>query len=163
MEQLNYNIRKIAISDNANVAYLIRSVLKEFGVDKPGTVYTDPTTDNLHQLFQHPGSIYWLAEINNEIIGACGIFPTIGLPEGCAELVKLYVLKSARNKGIGIKLMEKSFVSAREMGYSVLYLETLPELSKAIGLYESLGFKRLDKPLGNSGHFACDIWMLKEL
>jgi putative acetyltransferase len=160
---MDLHIRQIESFDNENVAILIRSVLKEHGVDKPGTVYTDPTTDNLYELFQTPGSVYWLAELEGEIVGACGIFPTNGLPQACAELVKLYVSKSARNKGIGMQLMEKSIQSAKEMGYTSLYLETLPELSKAISLYESLGFKKLEQAMGSSGHFACEIWMLKEL
>jgi len=32
-----------------------------------------------------------------------------------------------------------------------------------VGMYQKLGFKNIDKPLGNSGHFGCNIWMIKEL
>lgn len=155
--------RLIQLEDNPQIASVIRSVLKEHGVDKPGTVFTDPTTDALFELFQTPGSIYWLAVEENEIIGGCGIFPTKGLLKGYAELVKLYVLEKARNKGVGLHLMEKCFESAINLGYSKLYLETLPELNKAISLYERLGYEKLTEPLGESGHFACNIWMLKEL
>jgi putative acetyltransferase len=49
------------------------------------------------------------------------------------------------------------------MGYKRLYLESLPEFSKAVSMYEKFGFERLDKPLGSSGHTTCNIWMLKEL
>ena len=95
--------------------------------------------------------------------GGCGIYPTPGLPQDCAELVKLYLLSSSRGKGIGRMLIEKSFESARMFGYKQLYLESLPELGKAIGLYEKAGFKFLPGPMGNSGHFGCKIWMLKDL
>lgn len=145
------------------IARVIRSVLKEHGVDKPGTVYTDPTTDALFQLFQTPGSIYWIAKQDDEIIGGCGIFPTTGLPQGYAELVKLYVLSSARGQGVGYKLMDICFESALKIGYKKLYLETLPELNKAVSLYQNLGFEFLKEPMGDSGHFACDIWMVKDL
>lgn len=155
--------RQIQPEDNAGIARVIREALREHGVDKPGTVFTDPTTDSLYELFQTPGSIYWIALNDGEIIGGCGIFPTNGLPKGCAELVKLYVSAEARGKGIGFHLMEISAESARIMGYDQLYLETLPELGKAITLYEKAGYARLEKPLGDSGHFACDIWMLKSL
>lgn len=155
--------RLIQSDDNPQIASVIRSVLKEHGVDKPGTVYTDPTTDALFELFQTPGSLYWLAIEENKIIGGCGIYPTKGLPEGYAELVKLYVLEQARNKGVGFHLMEKCFESAMQLGYTKLYLETLPELGKAISLYQRLGFVSLAEPLGDSGHFACNIWMSKEL
>ena len=160
---MNLSFHHICLQDNFQIAKVIRSVLKEFGVDKPGTVYTDPTTDELFQLFQTPGSIYWIAKQENEIIGGCGIFPTIGLPKDYAELVKLYVLYSARGQGIGFKLMEICFDSAIKMGYKKLYLETLPELNKAVSLYQRLGFEFLKEPLGDSGHFACDLWMEKDL
>jgi len=59
--------------------------------------------------------------------------------------------------------MEMTFAKARELGYTQLYLESLPELGKAISLYEKTGFRRINKALGNSGHFGCDIWMVKDL
>jgi putative acetyltransferase len=59
--------------------------------------------------------------------------------------------------------MEKSIQSAKELGYRMVYLETMPELGKAITLYERLGFQQLEQPLGDSGHFACDLWMIKHI
>jgi len=60
-------------------------------------------------------------------------------------------------------LIHKCFESARQHGYQQVYLETMPELKMAVGLYEQCGFKYLQGPLGNSGHFGCDLWMLKTL
>jgi putative acetyltransferase len=156
-------IRPIEQKDNIEIAGLIRKVFREFKIDKPGTVYFDPTTDDLHSLFAAPGSAYWIAEEDGVIIGGCGVYPTPGLPKGCAELVKLYLDASKRGKGIGWKLMEKSFESARQFGFSHIYLESMPELSKAISLYEKAGFRFIPEQLGNSGHFGCKIWMIKEL
>ena len=155
--------RPIQPTDNLELAELIRVVFREFHVDKPGTVYTDPTTDHLFELFRHPGSVYWISESDGEMAGGCGIYPTPGLPEGCAELVKFYLSAPFRGKGTGKGLMLKCFESARGLGYRQLYLETFPELGKAVGMYEKAGFRYLNGPLGNSGHFACNIWMLKEL
>jgi putative acetyltransferase len=154
---------KIEESDNKQIAELIRTVFREFNIHRPGTVYFDPTTDNLFGLFRTPGSEYWIAEENGTIIGGCGVYPTQGLPEGCAELVKLYLSSSYRGKGTGWKLMEKTFDSAKRIGYRQLYLESLPELSKAISLYERAGFRFIQGPMGISGHFGCSIWMLKDL
>lgn len=155
--------RPIEEKDNKEIAELIRGVFVEFNIHKPGTVYFDPTTDNLFSLFKTQGSEYWIAEENGIIIGGCGLFPTPGLPEGCAELVKFYLSSSNRGKGIGWRLMEKTFESAKSKGYKQLYLESLPELSKAISLYERAGFNFMDGPMGKSGHFGCNIWMLKNL
>jgi putative acetyltransferase len=155
--------RKIRKDDNNGIASLIRTVFREFHIDKPGTVYFDPTTDNLYDLFQAPGSVYWIAEEDGIITGGCGIYPTPGLPGGCAELVKFYLMAEKRGRGTGWNLMEKSFEWAREFGYKQLYLESLPELQKAISLYERAGFSSIQAPLGNSGHFGCTIWMIKDL
>jgi putative acetyltransferase len=157
------NIRPIQPPDNPIIAKVIRTVLEEYGVNKPGTVYTDPTTDALYELFQKENSCYFIAEENGEIIGGCGIYPTDGLPSGCAELVKIYLHKDYRNLGIGKLLMEKSIAAAKDLGYTQLYLETLPELHNAIELYQKIGFQKIEHPLGNSGHFACDLWMIMKI
>jgi putative acetyltransferase len=163
MDKKGIVFRNIEKGDNKEIAELIRTVFREFKIDKPGTVYFDPTTDNLFELFSLKGSEYWIAEENGVIIGGCGVYPTPGLPEGCAELVKLYLAASSRGKGIGWRLMNKTFESAKKLGYRQLYLESLPELGKAISLYERAGFKNIPGPLGNSGHFGCNIWMTKDL
>lgn len=156
-------LRPIEKKDNPAIAGLIRTIFREFAIDRPGTVYTDPTTDDLFKLFTHPRSAYWIAEADGNLAGGCGIYPTVGLPPGCAELVKYYVASPYRGKGIGKQLMEKCFEYARQLGYSQLYLETLPELDKAVALYEKAGFELLPERMGNSGHYSCNIWMLKEL
>jgi putative acetyltransferase len=163
MNKPDITFRLLEKTDNKEIAELIRSVFREFKIDRPGTVYFDPTTDDLYSLFKKPGSVYWIAEAENIIAGGCGIFPTPGLPEGCAELVKLYLLAAHRGKGTGWQLIEKCIESAMNSGYKQLYLESLPELGKAISLYEKAGFRHISAPLGNSGHFGCNIWMIKDL
>jgi putative acetyltransferase len=156
-------IRPIEQKDNPIVAELIRTVFREFKIDMPGTVYTDPTTDNLFELFETPLSKYWVAEENGVLLGGSGIFPTQNLPDECVELVKLYLSNNARGKGIGKALMQKCIDTAREFGFKHMYLESFPELRTAVGMYMKAGFKYIDKPLGNSGHFACNIWMVMDL
>ncbi|MEI8110939.1 MAG: GNAT family N-acetyltransferase [Chitinophagia bacterium] len=157
-------IRPIEPGDNVAIAAIIRSVLEEFGANKPGTVYFDPETDHLYELFSNtPGSIYRVATFQGKLLGGAGIFPTPALPDGTCELVKMYLLPEARGKGVGKALMEEAFSQAKNMGYTMIYIETMPELTRAIGLYEKLGFEYLKGPMGNSGHCGCDIWMLKKL
>ncbi|MFD2288714.1 GNAT family N-acetyltransferase [Pedobacter petrophilus] len=157
---MSITYRKIESQDNQELAEVIRTVLREFKIDKPGTVYTDPTTDHLSEVFEAEQSAYWIAEEEGKIIGGCGIYPTSGLPDGCVELVKLYTAAAARGKGVGKMLMQKSMESAQQFGYNEIYLESFPELTTAIGMYEKAGFKKISAPLGNSGHFACNVWML---
>ena len=156
-------IRRIKQEDNRALAEIIRSVFEEHDAPRVGTVYSDPTTDNLFELFSLPKAVLWVAERDGVVIGCCGIYPTEGLPEGCAELVKFYLSNCARGKGIGKELMERSINSAKEMGYRSLYIESLPQYSRAIAIYEKQGFKMLDRQLGKSGHSTCNVWMIKYL
>jgi putative acetyltransferase len=160
---MNIMFRKIEKKDNKVLAELIRKVMREFKIDRPGTIYTDPTTDNLFELFRTPKSIYWVIEENGKVIGGCGIYPTKGLPESCVELVKFYILPESRGKGFGKELIQKCFSSARQSGFRQIYLESLPELENAVSIYEKSGFRQIDKPLGQSGHHACSLWMVKDL
>jgi putative acetyltransferase len=157
-------LRPIQPEDNVELAKIIRASLEEFNVPKQGTVYSDPTTDRLFELFRDaPGSCYFVAEEDGVLLGGCGVYPTDDLPNGYAELVKLYLTAATRGKGIGKILMEKCFEATADLGYTHLYLESFPQLAKAVSIYEKSGFKSLDGALGNSGHFACTIWMVKEL
>ena len=148
------NIRPIRIEDNPLIATIIRSCLTEFGANKPGTVYYDKTTDHLFELFQEKGAAYFIAEQEGRIVGGGGIFPSPGLPLGTCELVKMYLLPEARGMGIGATLMNKCISKAKELAFISMYIETLPELKKAISVYEKFGFDYLDKPLGDTGHLV---------
>jgi len=156
-------IRNIEFEDNPTLAYIVRHVLKEFNANKPGTAYFESATDNIYELFQKNDSAYFVAELNGKVVGGSGIYATNGLPADYCELVKLYLLKQARGAGLGRLLIEKCLDHARSAGYKHVYLESMKELSMTLGLYEKLGFKHIDKPLGYSGHSACGIWMTKEL
>ena len=157
------SIRTIQPTDNPSLAVIIRNALTEFGSNKPGTVYYDATTDALYELFQTPRSIYYVALENDQLIGGAGIYPSPGLPPDTAELVKMYLSPAARGKGTGKMLIEKALQFAAETGYRKVYLETMPALRKALSVYEKFGFRYLDGPMGNTGHFGCGLWMLKEI
>lgn len=161
---MQVTIRPIEPTDNEELANIIRTALAEFGANKPGTVYFDPTTDNLYELFRQEGSAYLVAVSDSgALLGGCGIFPTEGLPAGCCELVKMYLSKAARGRGLGRQLIDIALEKARSLGYRQVYLETMPELRQAVSVYEKFGFDYLPGPLGNSGHFGCDVWMLRDL
>jgi putative acetyltransferase len=156
-------IRMIEQADNAALADIIRQTLTEFGANKPGTVYFDSATDHLFELFQQPLSTYFVATIDSELMGGGGIYPTEGLPAKTCELVKMYLLPAARGKGIAKMIIDNCLQKAVEYGFEQVYLETMPELEKAMKVYERFGFNYLNGPIGNSGHFGCSKWMLKNL
>ena len=156
-------IRSIQPSDNPELAVIVRNTLTEFGAANPGTVFFDPTTDALFELFQAPKAAYFVAEAEGKILGGGGIYPTEGLPETTCELVKMYLLPEARGLGLGRTLIEQCLETAVANDFQQVYLETLPELKLAVKVYEKYGFEYLSTPLGNTKHFGCDLWMLKKL
>ena len=156
-------IRGLRKEDNPILAKIVKDTLAEFGANHPNTVYYDPTTDNLFEVFQTPGSKYFLAEIDGQMVGGGGIYPTDGLDKDTCELVKMYLLPQARGHGLGRLLIERCIAAAKENGYKKIYLETMPELKQAMKVYEKFGFEYLKGPMGNSGHTGCSMWMLKEL
>jgi putative acetyltransferase len=158
-----YTIRNLEEKDNAAMAKIIRDTLEEFRANKPGTVYFDPTTDNLSALFETPQSRYFIAEQEGRVVGGAGIYPTKNLPDQTCELVKLYLHQSARGQGLGKLLLQKCIDEALSCGYRKMYLETMPELIIAIPLYEKFGFTYIPSALGESCHTGCDIWMIRDL
>lgn len=160
---MDIQVRTIQPTDNSAIASIIRNTLTEFGANRPGTVYFDSSTDFLSEVFQTPGSIYFVVHLDNKPAGGAGVYPSEGLPEGTCELVKMYLLPQLRGQGIGKLLIEKCLEFAKEAGYKKIYLETLPELKKAIHVYEKFDFTYLNGPLGNTGHFGCDVWMIRDL
>jgi len=159
----NIHIRPVAPEDNVRLAVVVRDTLAEFGANHPGTVYYDPTTDALYELFRKPRSAYFVAEKDGRLLGGGGIFPTEGLPADTCELVKMYLVPEARGIGLGKALIQRCFDAARKEGFGRIYLETMPELQQALKVYEKFGFRYLTAPMGNSGHFGCELWMTKNL
>lgn len=156
-------IRRIIPADNQELASIIRSSLEEFKANKPGTVYFDETTDRLYSVFEETGSSYFVATIDGKISGGAGIYPTPNLPDETCELVKMYLSPAARGKGIGKMLMTKCIDEAKDKGYKHIYIETMPELIRAIPMYEKFGFRFITASLGNSGHTGCDLFMIKDI
>lgn len=156
-------LREIRKNDNPVLAKIVKDTLAEFGANHPNTVYYDPSTDALYELFQANKAKYYVAELNGELVGGGGIYPTEGLPKDTCELVKMYLLPSGRGIGLGRTLIEKCINSARENGFSKIYLETMPELKQALKVYAKFGFEYLKGPMGNSGHTGCSLWMIRSL
>lgn len=159
----SFTIRPIAQADNPLIAKIIRATLEEFGANKPGTVYYDATTDHLFELFERAGAGYFIAEQDGEMLGGGGFFHSDGLPEDTCELVKMYLLPESRGKGIGAAIINKSIEVAKQSGFKKMYLETMPELKRAITAYEKFGFEYLNGPMGNTGHHGCSVWMCKAI
>lgn len=156
-------IRKIQPQDNTAVANCIRTAITEFDVPTTGTAYEDPETDAMYEAYQGEREIYYVIEEDGEVVGGAGIKKLHNNEHNVCELQKMYFLAKTRGKGYGKLLFGKCLEAAKTLGYDQCYIETTPQFKAAIHIYESFGFKHLEKPLGSTGHYSCNIWMLKTL
>lgn len=156
-------VRPIQYADDDAICRVIKSVFEEYGINRPGTAYFDESLNRMSSTFDIDKAAYFVGLVDGIVVGGAGIYPTVGLPSATCELVKMYLLPQARGLGLGRLLIEKCIHIARLHGYTDIYLETMPELKKAVSIYAKLGFATLQAPLGNTGHYSCSIYMLKHL
>jgi putative acetyltransferase len=103
-----------------------------------------------------------VAQKNNKIIGGIGFASLNGANAEVCELRKMYLDKEARGFGLANKLLILAINEAKAT-YKTMYLETLSHMTQAISLYCKFGFNYLSQPMGDTGHYSCDIWMRKEI
>ena len=163
IEKINvYKIREIQAKDNKEVENVIRTCLIEFGGNHEGTAWTDPNLGRFSEIYNTEGNKYWIAEDENGIIvGGVGI-GSLNVIDNVCELQKMYCLKEARGTKASHMLIKIALEYAKKY-YDKCYLETLQNMIAAQKFYEKYGFKRLEKPLLETGHFACDVCYLKDL
>lgn len=159
---MEYKIREIEFKDNKNIENVIRTCLIEFGANHEGTAWTDPDLGRFSEIYNTDGNKYWVAEDENgKIIGGVGIGKLNGIYDVC-ELQKMYCLPEERGTGIAHNLIKIALEYAKKY-YKKCYLETLENMVAAQKFYEKHGFRRLEKPLVQTGHFACDVCYIKDL
>ncbi|MBT8257919.1 MAG: GNAT family N-acetyltransferase [Bacteroidia bacterium] len=163
MSDCSFLIREIRPGDNDELRSIIQSIFPEFGLPFEGTTYEDHETAHMFESYQDQGEFYLVLEENGKVVGGAGIKPLRDEQEDICELQKMYFKPKSRGKGYGKLLFDKCIDRAREMGYKQCYLESASVLKTAISIYERNGFKFLDRPMGNTGHYSCGVWMIKDL
>ena len=158
-----FTLRPITPADDAAVASIIRTVMPEFGAGGPGFAIHDPEVDGMCAAYDRPGAAYFVVEAGGRVLGGGGVAPLDGGPDGVCELRKMYFLPALRGLGAGTALIARCLDAARRLGHRQCYLETLRGMDAAQKLYERTGFRRLDGPMGATGHFGCNRFYLLDL
>jgi putative acetyltransferase len=161
--QVNWSIRPIQAGDDAAMADVIRTVMPEFGACGSGFAISDPEVDWMSRAYAAPRNAYFVVERDGRVVGGGGVAPLEGGDADTCELRKMYFLPEARGLGAGAAMMARCLDAARGFGFARCYLETLTGMDAAMRLYERSGFRRIDGPMGATGHGGCNTFYLLDL
>lgn len=160
--QQGFSLRRLAAHDDATLARVIRQVSDEYGLSgRAGFSAADPQLDHLSRDYDVPRAAYWVVtDTQGSIVGGGGIAPLQNATADVCELQKMYLLPTARGRGLGRRLLRQALAFARQAGYQHCYLETTAVLGEACALYRQHGFIQQPHALGHTGHCGCEIRML---
>lgn len=88
--------------------------------------------------FVAPQGALLLAWWEDRPVGCVALGP---LDASTGEVKRMYVRAAARGRGIGAALLDALLGHARQFGHQHVRLDTAPELTPAIALYERFGFR----------------------
>lgn len=130
----------IRIAASAEDIELARELFREYVLTPGVAVCAVGFEDELRALetFYDAILLVW----NDGWVAGCGALRTIA--PGVCEIKRIYVRPEARGSGAGRALTVALLEQARGMeGVRAVRLDTLPTMRAAIGLYESMGFRRI--------------------
>jgi putative acetyltransferase len=115
-------------------------------------------------MFDPPGGAFLVARTSSDSlpIGGVGLRP---VDERTGEIKRLWVDPGCRGSGTARALMALAEVTARELGYRALRLETGARQPEAIALYDSTGWVRREIDWGGGPlecgafHFTKELWL----
>ena len=156
--------REIESKDNKLLGDVMEKVLIEFKAVEGGSMLGDPSCFSMYEQYMDEKSIYYVVLMNGKLVGGCGVKIAPNQADGkLCELQRMYLAKEARGKRIGKALIDKCIAKAREFSFTKMYIESFPQMKEAITLYTKNGFYKIDYAIGNTGHDACEVRMLRDL
>lgn len=118
----------------------------------------DKELENLNARYGPPYGRLYLAYCDGELAGCIGLKK---LNQDNCEMKRLYVRPEFRGRRIGHKLVQLIIKEAVEIGYSFMFLDTLPFLKSAIHMYKEYGFVEVpsynDSPMDDAIYMKLDL------
>lgn len=99
--------------------------------------------DDVQKNYFDNGGTFLVTVDDGRIIGTGAIRR---LEEGVCELKRMWLLTEYHGQGLGYRMMQELFKSARERGYKVMRLETDRAVqTRAVNFYRKLGFYEIPR------------------
>ena len=113
---------------------------------------------HLERKYGHPDGRLYVVLVQDKAVGCIALRR---LDERRCEMKRLYVEPAFRGRGIARALVRQLIADARVIGYERMLLDTVPFLREAIALYESEGFRQIerynDSPLEQTCFYGLDL------
>jgi putative acetyltransferase len=156
-------IRPIELADVPALLTIIADARREYGIAERGVDLLEPSDRAIYANYHRQRTLYFVAQLDGEVVGGAGIAPLSGADPLTCELQRMYLRADARGRGIGDALLERCLSAAKQFLYVRCYLETIAQMRGAIEFYGRHGFRDLQAPLGNTAHQHNDRWMMRAL
>ena len=132
-------LRRARDADGPDVVALVRRALREHGLRfDPAGIDRPLSAPASH--YRGPGRRFWVLEAGGRVIGTAAVDRR---GRWTCELMKMYLDRRHRGRGLGRRLLRVALAFARRAGYRRVVLETNTRLRTAIALYERAGFRVL--------------------
>jgi putative acetyltransferase len=102
---------------------------------------------------------FFVARLDGEAVGTGGYLPD---GAGGAELKRIFVVATARGRGIARRVLAALEQAAREEGVQLMQLETGVHSPEALALYRRAGYRERG-PFGRYAHDPLSVFMEKPL
>jgi ribosomal protein S18 acetylase RimI-like enzyme len=122
-----------------------RRLFEEYGASLPPDLWFEDFRQELDGLpgdYGPPfGRLLLAIAEDNAVVGCVALRR---LQPGIGEMKRMFVRPGHRGIGLGKRLAAAVLSEAAKIGYERIRLDTAPTMTEAIGLYEALGFRRIE-------------------
>lgn len=134
----------IEIVDGSGMIEAVRGVFREYERSIGVSLCFQGFERELAELpgaYAPPRGAILVALDGSEVAGCVAFRP---VNESTCEMKRLFVRPAWRGTGLGRRLALEIMDAARRAGYGRMRLDTLPTMTAAAGMYESLGFVEME-------------------
>lgn len=126
-------------ADREAAAAVIKGTLAEYGLGwEPAGADRDVL--EVEASYLEVVGEFWVVEQQGKIVGTAAYYP-VERGQRAVEIRKMYLLPTARGKGLGRYLLQELERSIAIRGFQVIWIETASVLKEAVKLYESSGYQ----------------------